>query len=61
MAVAVMGEKIRLDRYLAEMGKGSRSQIRQAAKKGRIQVNDQTAGRYRIRSWNISCFISRRM
>jgi 16S rRNA pseudouridine516 synthase len=42
MAVAVMGEKIRLDRYLAEMGKGSRSQIRQAAKKGRIQVNGQT-------------------
>lgn len=42
MAVAVMGEKIRLDRYLADMGKGSRSQIRQAAKKGRIQVNGRT-------------------
>lgn len=41
MAVAVMGKQIRLDRFLADMGKGSRSQIRQAAKKGRIQVNGQ--------------------
>ena len=34
-----MGMNIRLDRFLADMGKGSRSEIRQAAKKGRIQVN----------------------
>ncbi|MGL5435414.1 MAG: pseudouridine synthase [Lachnospiraceae bacterium] len=34
-----MGKTIRLDKFLAEMGKGSRSQIKEAAKKGRIQVN----------------------
>jgi len=34
-----MKKTIRLDRFLAEMGKGSRSQIKAAAKKGRIQVN----------------------
>ena len=42
MAVAVMGNTIRLDKYLTEMNKGSRSQIKEAAKKGRIQVNGQT-------------------
>lgn len=36
-----MGKGIRLDKYLAEMDKGSRSQIREAARKGRIQVNGQ--------------------
>lgn len=36
-----MGNKIRLDKYLTEMNKGSRSQIKEAAKKGRIQVNGQ--------------------
>ena len=39
MAVAIMGKTIRLDKYLTEMNKGSRSQIKEAAKKGRIQVN----------------------
>lgn len=34
-----MGEKIRLDKYLAEMGLGTRSQIKEAAKKGRIKVD----------------------
>jgi len=34
-----MGKEIRLDKYLVEMGRGSRSQIKEAAKKGRIQVN----------------------
>ena len=42
MAVAIMGKTIRLDKYLTEMNKGSRSQIKEAAKKGRIQVNGQT-------------------
>ncbi len=37
-----MGKEIRLDKYLAEMGRGSRSQIKEAAKKGRIQVNGMT-------------------
>lgn len=36
-----MGQ-MRLDRFLAEMGKGSRSQIRQAVKKGLVQVDGQT-------------------
>lgn len=34
-----MGITIRLDKYLTEMNKGSRSQIKAAAKKGRILVN----------------------
>lgn len=37
-----MGKDNRLDKYLTEMNKGSRSQIKEAAKKGRIQVNGQT-------------------
>lgn len=39
MAVAIMGKMIRLDKYLVEMERGSRTQIRDAARKGRIQVN----------------------
>ena len=34
-----MAKLIRLDKYLVEMNKGSRTQIKDAAKKGRIQVN----------------------
>lgn len=34
-----MAKMIRLDKFLVEMNKGSRSQIKEAAKKGRIQVN----------------------
>jgi len=41
MAVAIMGKLIRLDKFLVEMNKGSRSQMKEAAKKGRIQVNGQ--------------------
>ena len=37
-----MAKTIRLDKYLTEMNKGSRSQIKEAAKKGRIQVNGRT-------------------
>lgn len=36
-----MGKPIRLDKFLVEMNKGSRSQIKEAAKKGRIQVSGQ--------------------
>lgn len=32
---------MRLDKYLADMGKGSRSQIKEAARKGRIRVNGE--------------------
>lgn len=34
-----MPKLVRLDKFLAEMGTGSRSQIKEAAKRGRIQVN----------------------
>lgn len=34
-----MNKEIRLDKFLADMGKGTRSQLKEAARKGRIQVN----------------------
>ena len=34
---------IRLDKYLADMGAGSRSQLRQEIRKGLVQVNGETA------------------
>ncbi|MDO4296199.1 MAG: pseudouridine synthase [bacterium] len=34
-----MADTMRLDKFLSEMGKGSRSQIKEAAKKGRITIN----------------------
>ena len=34
--------QMRLDKFLTEMGKGSRSQVKEFARKGRIQVNGQT-------------------
>ena len=39
MAVAIMGKTMRLDKFLVEMNRGSRTQIKEAAKKGRITVN----------------------
>lgn len=36
-----MGTSMRLDKFLSQMGKGSRSQIKEMAKKGRIFVNGQ--------------------
>lgn len=36
-----MGKPIRLDRFLTEMKQGSRSQMKEAAKKGRIRVNGE--------------------
>lgn len=36
-----MADEIRLDKFLCEMGMGTRSQIKEAAKKGRIRVDDQ--------------------
>ena len=42
MAVAVMKDTIRLDKYLTEMGEGTRSQIKEMARKGRIAVNGIT-------------------
>jgi len=45
MAVAVMEKYMRLDKFLAEMGMGTRSQIKEMAKRGRIQVNGVTVDR----------------
>ena len=36
-----MEKEIRLDKYLADMGKGTRSQLKEAARKGRIHVNGE--------------------
>ena len=33
---------LRLDKYLADMGLGTRSEVKQAVRKGRVQVNGQT-------------------
>lgn len=38
-----MEQTIRLDKYLADMGKGSRAQIKEAVRKGRITVNGRIA------------------
>ena len=35
-----MGQKMRLDKYLANMGIGTRSEVKQMLKKGKIKVND---------------------
>ena len=37
-----MAKKLRLDKYLADMGLGTRSQIRDAIKKGRASVGRET-------------------
>lgn len=37
-----MAGLIRLDKYLGEMGLGTRSQLKEAARKGRVTVNGQT-------------------
>lgn len=34
--------KLRLDKYLAEMGCGTRSQVKTAIRKGRVKVNEET-------------------
>lgn len=36
-----MEKEIRLDKFLADMGKGTRSQLKEAARKGRIRVNGE--------------------
>lgn len=41
MAVAIVGKPVRLDKFLVEMDRGSRTQIKEAAKKGRILVNGE--------------------
>lgn len=44
-----MEERMRLDRYLSEMGKGTRSEIRQCIKKGRVRVNKATVREFGVR------------
>lgn len=41
MEMALMKEILRLDKYLADMGAGTRTEIKNYAKKGRITVNEQ--------------------
>lgn len=36
-----MGKEMRLDKFLADMGKGTRSQIKEAVRKGRVRVNGE--------------------
>lgn len=36
-----MGKEIRLDKFLADMGKGTRSQLKEAVRKGRVKVNGE--------------------
>ena len=38
-----MGDKMRLDKYLAESGQGTRSEVKQLIKKGHVSVNGVTA------------------
>ena len=40
-----MGEQIRLDRFLAQEGIGSRADVKKMIRSGRIRVNSQTAGK----------------
>lgn len=37
-----MEKEIRIDKFLADMGKGTRSQIKDAVRKGRVRVNGET-------------------
>jgi len=37
-----MEQEMRLDKFLADMGKGTRSELRTAVRKGRVQVNGET-------------------
>ena len=36
-----MEKEIRLDKFLADMGRGTRSQIKEAVRKGRVQINGE--------------------
>lgn len=40
-----MTKAMRLDKYLADMGKGTRTQIKDAVRKGRVQVNGMTVAK----------------
>ena len=36
-----MAQELRLDKYLADMGKGTRSQIKEAIRKGRVRIGNE--------------------
>ena len=36
-----MAKLMRLDKYLADMGCGTRTQVKDAIKKGRVSINDE--------------------
>ena len=47
MAVELM--KLRLDKYLADMGIGTRTEVKKAITKGRVRVNEETVKRPEIK------------
>ena len=48
MEMAVMG-KIRLDKYLADMGLGTRSEVKKLLKAKQVTINGETATRRQMR------------
>ena len=47
MAVELM--KLRLDKYLADMGIGTRTEVKKAITKGQVRVNEETVKRPEIK------------
>lgn len=50
--------KLRLDKYLADMGIGTRTEVKKAITKGQVRVNEETVKRPEIRLTpkKIMCF-----
>ena len=46
MAVELM--KLRLDKYLADMGIGTRTEVKKAITKGQVRVNEETVTQKKI-------------
>lgn len=50
--------KLRLDKYLADMGIGTRTEVKKAITKGQVRVNEETVKRPEIKidTEKIMCF-----
>lgn len=50
--------KLRLDKYLADMGIGTRTEVKKAITKGQVRVNEETVNvrRSRLTQKEIMCF-----
>lgn len=50
--------KLRLDKYLADMGIGTRTEVKKAITKGQVRVNEETVKRPKLRltQKKIMCF-----